>query len=357
MVGARLRVLTAVGARPQFIKAAPLHAAFVRRGIEDIIVHSGQHYDHGMSQVFFDELGLPEPHLNLGVGAGSHGAQTGRMLAGYETAIERYAPDVVVVHGDTNSTLAAALAAVKLGIKVAHNEAGLRSFDRSMPEEHNRVLTDHCADVLFCPNELAAAQLRREGVDRPAHVVGDIMYDAALHFAARAASTSTVLARLQLSPGAYALATLHRAGNVDQPDRLGALLRALRAAPFPLVLPAHPRLQARLREHGLEVRAPLQLIEPVGYLDMMQLTRNARLIITDSGGLQKEAYFHAVPCLTLRAETEWTQTVETGWNCLVDADEARIQAGMREPQRPAERPAIFGDGHAAEKIADLLLGA
>lgn len=350
-----MRVLTAVGARPQLIKAAPLHVALRARGIDELIVHSGQHYDHAMSQVFFDELGLPAPALNLGVSEGSHGAQTGRMLEGYEAAIQRFAPDLVMVHGDTNSTLAAALAAAKLGVKLAHNEAGLRSFDRSMPEEHNRVLTDHCADLLFCTSERAALQLAREGLDSEVHVVGDLMYDAALRFAARASSHSQVLERLQLSAADYALATLHRPHNVDRPERLRALLSALEKAPCPVLLPAHPRLVARLREQDLQPHEPVRLCQPLGYLEMMQLERHARFILTDSGGVQKEAYFHAVPCITLRAETEWTETVESGWNQLADADEARILAAMQRAAAPAAHPPLFGDGHAADRIADILL--
>jgi UDP-N-acetylglucosamine 2-epimerase len=348
-----MRVLSAIGARPQFIKAAPTSVALATLGIDEVIVHSGQHYDYGMSQVFFDELGLPEPHLNLGVGSGSHGRQTGLMLDGFERAILRYEPDVVLVHGDTNSTLAAALAAVKLGVRVAHNEAGLRSFNRAMPEEHNRVLTDHCADVLFCPNVLARRQLAREGVRGSIHVVGDVMYDAVLRFSARAGQ-SQVLHRLQLRPGEYALATMHRSYNVDDLGRLRALVTALGRSECLVILPAHPRLRSRLDAHDVVLPPNVRAIEPVGYLDMLVLEEHSRVVATDSGGVQKEAYFFGVPCVTLRPETEWTETVETGWNVVVDVDVDRIAEAMRRAERPAIRPEIFGNGRAAEQIAEIL---
>jgi UDP-GlcNAc3NAcA epimerase len=350
-----MKVLSAVGARPQFIKAAPVSAAFAQAGIEEVLVHSGQHYDHGMSQVFFEELGIPQPQSNLGVGSGSHGRQTGEMLERFEAAILEHRPDWVLVHGDTNSTLAAALAAAKLQVKVAHNEAGLRSFNRSMPEEHNRVLTDHCADLLFCPSDAAADQLGREGVVTGVHVVGDVMYDAALYFSELAEAKSQVLQRLGLVAGHFLLATLHRPYNVDVPERLAAILRAFAASDVPIVLPCHPRLRARLIEQALTTPPNLRIVDPVGYLDMLTLEKHARLILTDSGGVQKEAYFYGVPCLTLRPETEWTETVGAGWNRLVDADEARIVSGMREAVWPSARPLLFGDGHAAQRMAEILI--
>jgi UDP-GlcNAc3NAcA epimerase len=349
-----VKVLTAVGARPQFIKAAPVSEALRLAGVDEVIVHSGQHYDDNMSRVFFEELGIPEPALNLGIGSGSHGAQTGHMLAGFEQAIEHYRPDFVLVHGDTNSTLAAALAAVKLQVKVAHNEAGLRSFNRSMPEEHNRVLTDHCADLLFCPTQHAVEQLQREGVTRGVHRVGDVMYDACLHFGSRAATHSGALARLGLEQGGYYLATLHRPYNVDDPRRLAAILDGLARAPAPVVLPQHPRLVQKLAQHGLSASGSLRLIEPVGYLDMTSLERSARMIVTDSGGVQKEAYFHGVPCLTVRPETEWLETVEAGWNRLSDADAGAIRHALTERWWPEQRPELFGDGHAAQHLVRVL---
>lgn len=349
-----MKVLTAVGARPQFIKAAPVSEALVEAGVREVLVHSGQHYDQGMSQVFFDELGLREPDVNLGAGSGSHAEQTAKMLVGFEQVILREQPDFVIVHGDTNSTLAAALAAAKLQIKVAHNEAGLRSFNRSMPEEHNRVLTDHCSDVLFCPTQAAVEQLRREGVSRHVHAIGDVMYDACLRFEQLAAARSQILERLRLVPSGYLLATLHRPYNVDSSERLSRILRAFGRLAEPIVLPQHPRLSLRLGEHGIEVPPNVRLIDPVGYLDMALLEKNARLILTDSGGVQKEAYFYGVPCLTLRPETEWRETVDAGWNRLLDADEDAICSAVRERFWPDARPELFGDGHAAERLVAVL---
>ncbi|MEY4576582.1 MAG: hypothetical protein RL701_1285 [Pseudomonadota bacterium] len=323
-------------------------------GVDEVIVHSGQHYDHQLSQVFFDELGLPAIARNLGVGSGPHGQQTGLMLAGFERAIAEYRPDIVLVHGDTNSTLAAALAAAKLGVKLAHNEAGVRSFNRSMPEEHNRVLTDHCADLLFCTSEPARQQLAAEGIQHGVHVVGDVMYDAALSFVERASRVSTIIEQLQLTKGNFVVATLHRPHNVDEETRLRTFFRAFAKSPWPVVIPAHPRLQARMHAFVISPPAQVRMIEPVGYLDMLMLERHARMLLTDSGGAQKEAYFFGVPCLTLRAETEWTETVATGWNRIVDADEQLMVSELLCPKVPNERPELFGDGHAAEKIVAIL---
>jgi UDP-N-acetylglucosamine 2-epimerase len=349
-----MKVLTAIGARPQFIKAAPVSRAFERAGIHEVVVHSGQHYDHDMSGVFFEELGLREPDVNLGAGSGSHAEQTARMLIGFEQAIGDMEPDWVIVHGDTNSTLAAALAAVKLGVRVGHNEAGLRSFNRVMPEEHNRVLTDHCADLLFCPTSRAAEQLSREGIRDGVHVVGDVMYDTCLLFGGLASDRSRVLERLGVVAGGYLLATLHRPYNVDSRDRMTRLLGAFARTGEPVVLPQHPRLARRLAEFALPVPKNVLLTEPVGYLDMTQLERRARLILTDSGGVQKEAYFHGVPCVTLRTETEWMETVEVGWNRVVDADEDAILECVRQRFWPDARPEVFGDGRAAERLVALL---
>ena len=349
-----MRVMTAVGARPQFIKVAPISQALERAGIEELLVHSGQHYDHQMSRVFFEELSLPAPTLNLEVGSGSHGQQTGRMLERFEAVMLERRPDWVIVHGDTNSTLAAALAAVKLGIPLAHNEAGLRSFNRTMPEEHNRVLTDHCSDLLLCPTGGAVAQLAREGLTAGVHQIGDVMFDATRIYAERAEQRSQVLERLALRPGGYLLATLHRPYNVDTPERLAVIMNAIGGADLPVILPAHPRLKQRLQDHAIGVPDTVRLVDPVGYLDMLMLERHARLILTDSGGVQKEAYFHGVPCVTLRPETEWTETVEAGWNRLTDADPAALAQALRERFWPDERPALFGDGHAAERLVELL---
>jgi len=349
-----MKVLTAIGARPQFIKAAPVSEALANAGVRELLVHSGQHYDQGMSQVFFDELGMREPDVNLAAGSGSHAEQTAKMLVGFEQVIERERPDVVIVHGDTNSTLAAALAAVKLQVKLAHNEAGLRSFNRSMPEEHNRVLTDHCADLLFCPTQAALERLGREGITSGVHVIGDVMYDACLRFGRLATARSRIIERLKLQPASYLLSTLHRPYNVDSSERLSSILRAFGRIGEPIVLPQHPRLALRIREHALAVPDNVKLIDPVGYLDMAMLEQHARLILTDSGGVQKEAYFYGVPCLTVRPETEWRETVAAGWNRLVDADEEAIVHAARERFWPDERPDLFGDGRSAERLVALL---
>jgi UDP-N-acetylglucosamine 2-epimerase len=312
-----------------------------------------------MSAVFFEELGIPEPDYILGVGSGSHGWQTGQMLTRVEEALLAEQPDWVLVYGDTNSTLAGALAAVKLHIPVAHVEAGLRSFNRRMPEEHNRVLTDHASDLLFCPTTTAVDNLAREGLWHGIHQVGDVMYDAVLYNAKLAEQHTTVLDRLKLERGGYALATVHRPRNTDDADRLQSLMAALAEMQMPVVLPVHPRTRQRLADAGLDARLSQdrrpRLIEPVGYLDMLALENNASLILTDSGGVQKEAYFFAVPCLTLREETEWVETVEAGWNLLVGADRKAILDAASDFKPVGAPPRLFGDGDAATKIVELLL--
>ena len=352
-----MKVVTVVGARPQFIKAAPVSRSLRAAGHSEILIHTGQHYDHAMSEIFFEELGIATPDVNLGVGSGSHGAQTARMLEAIEEALLRERPDRVIVYGDTNSTLAGALAACKLQIPVAHVEAGLRSFNRSMPEEHNRVLTDHCSDLLFCPTRTAVDLLGREGITDGVHLVGDTMYDAVLQFSERAATRSTIIERLSLAPKKYLLATLHRPYNTDDPAKLTSIVGALEELQEPVVFPVHPRTRARLEAEGIGVREyrNLRMIDPVGYLDMLNLERHARLILTDSGGMQKEAFFFAVPCVTLRPETEWVETVESGWNTLAGTDAAAIHNAVRSMQPPGGTPpALFGDGHAAEKIVAVL---
>ncbi len=352
-----MKILTLVGARPQFIKAAPLSLAIRQAGHTEFLLHTGQHYDYGMSQVFFEELGLPEANLNLDVRSGSHGQQTGQMLARIEEVLLAEKPDWAIVFGDTNSTLAGALAAVKLGIPLAHVEAGLRSFNRQMPEEHNRVLTDHCADKLFCPTQTAVDNLAKEGLTQGVHRVGDPMYDAVLLFAERAAQRSTILQDLGLTRGGYLLATVHRAYNTDDPANLAAILSAFATLEEPVIFPIHPRTRQKMQDFGLDSiqSSNLRFIEPVGYLDMLLLEQHARRILTDSGGVQKEAYFFGVPCLTLRPETEWVETVTSGWNLLVGTEAARIRAGVQHtfPEQTAP-PELFGDGHAAQKIAGLL---
>jgi UDP-N-acetylglucosamine 2-epimerase len=350
-----MKVVTVVGARPQFIKAAPMSRA-LRRQHTEVLVHTGQHYDYGMSQVFLDELDMPEPDVNLGIGSGSHGRQTGEMLIGLEQVLTAQRPEWVLVYGDTNSTLASALAAAKLGIPIAHIEAGLRSFNRAMPEEHNRVLADHCSDLLFCPTQTSVDNLGREGITRGVHRVGDVMYDAALEHGATARQRSTILDQLRLTPRGYALATIHRPYNTDDPSRLQEILAALGSLDLPVVFPIHPRARDRLGLLGNPQSAirNLKSADPLGYLDMLALEQAAALILTDSGGVQKEAYFFGVPCVTLRPETEWVETVAAGWNRLAWGDTAVILNAARGPWPSEPPPPIFGDGHTAERIVGIL---
>ena len=347
-----MKVVSIVGARPQFIKAAPVSRE-LRRRHQEVLLHTGQHYDYGMSQVFFDELNIPLPDVNLGVGSRSHGQQTGEMLIGIEATLLAERPAWVLVYGDTNSTLAGALAAAKLHIPVAHVEAGLRSFDRRMPEEVNRVLTDHLSDRLFCPTQTAADNLLAEGIVDGVHNVGDVMYDAVLQPGALAARRARILSQLEIQPGTYLLATIHRPRNTDEPDRLQAIMEAFRSIGDPIVFPAHPRTQKAIAQYA-QVPSNVRMIEPVGYLDMLQLEQQARAVLTDSGGVQKEAYLAGVPCITLREETEWVETVQAGWNQLVGADTAKIVAAVQNLRTPEARPPLFGDGHAAARIVALL---
>jgi UDP-GlcNAc3NAcA epimerase len=353
-------IVTIAGTRPQFIKAAAL-SPHLRCRASEIFVHTGQHYDDNMSRVFFDELDLPVPAYNLAVGSGHHGMQTGRMLEAIENVLLDLRPDCVLVYGDTNSTLAGALAAAKLHIPVAHVEAGLRSHNRTMPEEINRIATDHISDLLFAPTEAAADNLRREGI-APAsiHRTGDVMYDAALRFGPRAEERSAILQELGLAPKSYVLATIHRAGNVDDPARLEAIYEGLErvAATLPVVWPVHPRTRPhidaiRARRNG---RPSPRMIAPLGYLDMVMLEKNARLIVTDSGGVQKEAFFYNVPCLTLREETEWVELVELGWNRLCPPFSASaVHAGILSALDMAGVPAQpYGPGDAGAKVAAIL---
>ncbi|MBU6333255.1 MAG: UDP-N-acetylglucosamine 2-epimerase (non-hydrolyzing) [Chloroflexi bacterium] len=354
-----MKIVTVLGARPQFIKAAPVCRVFRDAGINETIIHTGQHYDHAMSQVFFDQLGIPAPEVNLGVGSGSHGKQTGAMLAGIEEILLDRRPDRVLVYGDTNSTLAGALAAVKLGVPIAHVEAGLRSFNRSMPEEHNRVVADHVADWLFCPTATAVENLRRENITRGVELVGDTMYDAIMLFTPLAERSTAILQELSLEPNKYILATIHRPSNTDVPEHLAQILMALSSVDEPVVLPVHPRTQARMHAdptiQAIIRHDNLRIVEPVGYLEMLVLTRHARIVATDSGGLQKEAYMCGKPCVTLREETEWVETVQAGWSVLVGPNASRIIAAVTSFQPPIDRPAIFGNGDAAHVIVQALL--
>jgi len=364
-----MKIVTVVGARPQFVKAAPVSRALASRGATEVLIHTGQHYDPQLSDVFFQQLALRAPDHHLGIGSGSHGAQTGRMLEAIEAILLRDRPDCLLVYGDTNSTLAGALAAAKLAVPVAHVEAGLRSFNRSMPEEINRVLTDHVADLFFCPTEAAVANLRAEGITRGVHQVGDVMYDSALHYLSLAEAGPNPLDALGLASCGYYLATLHRAGNTDDAGRLRVLISLLASLDAPVVFPVHPRTAKVMAGQGISAATgALRPIPPASYLDMLLLERHARAILTDSGGVQKEAYFFGVPCITLRAETEWVETVEAGWNTLADADATRFRAAIARlaiwrgadapfgdsAGAPARRD-LYGTGHAAEAIADILL--
>jgi len=348
-----VKFATILGTRPQFIKASPLSHE-LRQHHEEVLVHTGQHYDSGMSDIFFKELALPVPDYHLGVGSGPHGAQTGAMLAAIEGVLQKEAPDAVIVYGDTNSTLAGALAAAKLHLPVAHVEAGLRSFNRRMPEEINRVLVDHLSTWLFAPSEVSREQLAREGIREGVHVVGDIMADAVRLHGERAAQSRT-LERLGLRPGAFFLTTVHRAENTDELDALRSILRTRGALDKPVVLPIHPRTEKRAAELEITVGANVRVLPPQGYLAMLALERGAACILTDSGGMQKEAYYLEVPCVTLRNETEWVETVATGWNTLTGTEPERILAAVaRRSDGGASHPELYGDGMTARRIAEIL---
>jgi len=357
------KVMDIVGARPQFIKLAPILRAIeqhnklcVKEQICEILLHTGQHYDYLMSQVFFDELGIKAPDYHLGVGSGTHGYQTGEMLKRIEEVLLNEKPDLVIVYGDTNSTLAGALASAKLRIPVAHVEAGLRCFNKRVPEEINRILTDHVSDLLFCPTETAVKNLKLEGITEGVHFVGDVMYDAVLMYLEVAEDKSDVLSRFGLEPKGYALATIHRAENTDNLERLSAILEGLERIAeegMKVVFPIHPRTKKQITAIGWQMKG-VRVFEPVSYLDMLVLEKNAHLILTDSGGVQKEAFFFRVPCITLREQTEWIETVETGWNTLVGCDPDRIvEAATRaKPGRDSAFP--YGDGKAGLKIVEIV---
>jgi UDP-N-acetylglucosamine 2-epimerase len=348
-----MKIVSVVGARPQFIKAAPVTKSIREAGHHEIQVHTGQHYDREMSQVFFEELAMPEPAVNLGIGSGSHACQTGQMMIGIEQVLLREKPDWALVYGDTNSTLAGALAAVKLGIPLAHVESGLRSFNRQMPEEHNRVLTDHCADLLLCPTQTAVKNLAIEGIFKSVELVGDTMFDAVLQFAEAARSRSRILANLKLSPRSFSLVTIHRPYNTDIPGNLDRLMQAIGQLGEPAVFPVHPRTRQHLDTSAIP--SNLICIDPVGYLDMLMLEQNARIILTDSGGIQKEAFFFEVPCVTLRPETEWLETVNAGWNVVTGTDTEAIVSAAKNREWPADPPPqVFGAGDAAPRIVAAL---
>lgn len=361
-----MNIVTIVGARPQFIKVAAVSRAFrrfnelkVEIAINEVIVHTGQHYDRNMSKVFFEELDIPEPHYNLGISAVSHGAMTGRMLEKIEEILMQEKTDMVLIYGDTNSTLAGALAAAKLHIPVAHVEAGLRSFNMKMPEEVNRIVADKLSSLLLCPTDAAVANLAAEGIEAGVHNVGDVMYDAAIYYGKKA-KESVSLSKWGVSEGRYGLCTVHRAENTDDPERLAGIFNALEeiAETLPLLLPLHPRTMKVLSERGMLGKLKnLILVDPVSYLEMIRLEMSASLIITDSGGVQKEAFFHKVPCLTLRDETEWVETVELGFNRLCSANHTKIVEAWREMAVVNETVTEpYGKGDAADKIVKIIRG-
>ena len=356
-----MKILTIIGARPQFIKAAIVSRALLANKISETIVHTGQHFDSNMSDIFFDELDMFHPKYNLDIGGGTHGQNTGRMIEAIEEVLINEQPDWVLVYGDTDSTLAGTLAAVKLHIPIAHVEAGLRSFNRQMPEEHNRVLTDHAVTLLFAPTTVAVEHLTNEGIKGSmVQFVGDVMYDAALFYGDKADQKSKILEQLKLIPKTYILATVHRAENTDNPSRLAAIIDGFGLSKQTIILPLHPRTKSKLELLGIKLPSNIKLIEPVGYIDMVMLEKNARLIATDSGGVQKEAFFYHVPCVTLRDETEWVELVESGWNRLASPDTGAAAIAdliNKALDSTGENIKPYGDGDSASRIAKILLSS
>ena len=348
-------IATIVGNRPQFVKAAAVSRK-LRKAHRELLIHTGQHYDDELSRVFFDELGIPAPDRQLDIHGGSNTEQTARMLTALGPLLAEVDPGLVLVYGDTNSTLAGALAASQMRIPLAHVEAGMRSFDRSMPEELNRVLADHVSDLLFCSTQTAVDNLAAENVSEGVHLVGDVMADVALAFLPVAEERSTALEDNRVERGEYVLMTVHRAGNVDPRDRLERVVELAERLPLPAVFPVHPRTRARLRAAGLDQRleAAVKVTPPLGYLDFLKLAHHARAVLTDSGGVQKEAYLMATPCVTLRDTTEWVETVELGWNVLVDLDVGAALTALERPLPSQDRPELYGGGRAAERICDVL---
>jgi len=350
-----MKVLTVLGARPQFIKAAPV-SRVIREKVEEIIVHTGQHYDQNMSDIFFEELSIPKPDYLLGIGSGNHGKQTAEMLSKIEEIILKEQPDCVMVYGDTNSTLAGSLAASKLHIPIVHIEAGLRSFNKKMPEEVNRILTDHISELLLCPTDTAVENLKNENITDGVYNVGDVMYDAVLYNAELAKTKSNILSEQSLTPNDFYLITIHRAENTDDKERLESIFSAFNQINGKKVWPIHPRTKKMIKDYGFNLDAieGLQIIDPVGYLDMLTLEVNSKKIITDSGGVQKEAYFAKVPCITVRDQTEWVETLVDDANILTGTDTNKIVDAVLKDVQPSYKP-VFGDGHTSEKILDILL--
>ncbi|NFN88063.1 UDP-N-acetylglucosamine 2-epimerase (non-hydrolyzing) [Clostridium sporogenes] len=348
-----MKILTVVGARPQFIKAAAV-SNIIRKEHEEILVHTGQHYDENMSKVFFEELKIPKPDYNLEIGSGNHGEQTGKMLIDLEKIYLKEKPDLVLVYGDTNSTLAGSLCASKLLIPVAHVEAGLRSFNMNMPEEQNRILTDHISKLLFVPTVTAEDNLHNEGINQQVHNVGDVMFDAVLHFKKLAEEKESILNKISIKSGEYILTTIHRAENTNNINRLKNIIEALNESGKRIVLPLHPRTKKYIEDYNLQFGNNVKLIEPVGYLDMITLEMNSQKIVTDSGGVQKEAFFMKKPCITMRDETEWVETVKSGWNIVVGTDKNKILNSILNFQPNGYQKSIFGDGKASYKILDII---
>lgn len=352
-----MKIVSIVGARPQFIKCGPVSRR-IRRDHEEILVHTGQHYDKNMSEVFFSELEIPLPEFNLEVGSGSHADQTSRMLVGIEQILLDEQPDAVLIYGDTNSTLAGALAGAKLHIPVAHVEAGLRSFDRAMPEEINRIVADHVSDLLFCPTPVAADNLMKEGITRGVFVTGDVMTDSLLHVRDSGNLSDQVVTDAGLEPDSYLLATIHRASNTDSVENLTTILDAFSTSPYPVLFPIHPRTRNIVRKHGLEghISATVRIVDPLPYITMLSFMSHAKGVLTDSGGIQKEAYILKKPCITIRDTTEWIETVEDGWNILTGADGSRITDAILtlDERIPSSHSSVYGDGTASEQIVAIL---
>lgn len=348
-----MKIITVVGARPQFIKASAV-SNVIRKEHKEILIHTGQHYDENMSRVFFEELDIPKPDYNLEVGSGNHGMQTGKMLISLEEIYQKESPDMILVYGDTNSTLAGALTASKLLIPIAHIEAGLRSFNKDMPEEQNRILTDHISNKLFAPTNTAVHNLCKEGIVEGVHNVGDVMYDAVLHFKRLAERKSGLFNKLKLKENKYILTTIHRAENTNDINRLKNIIEALNISQARIVLPLHPRTKKYIERYGLKIKGNISVINPIGYLDMINLEMNAEKIVTDSGGVQKEAFFMKKPCITMRNQTEWIETVENGWNIIVGTDKNKIVEAIEKFKSIREQENIFGDGHSAERILSII---
>ncbi|HEC91981.1 MAG TPA: UDP-N-acetylglucosamine 2-epimerase (non-hydrolyzing) [Candidatus Atribacteria bacterium] len=350
-----MKIASIVGARPQFIKATPLSRE-LREKHEEVLIHTGQHYDYGMSKIFFDELGIPEPDYNLEVGSGTHGYQTGEMLRKLEEVLIKENPGIALVYGDTNSTLGGALASTKLHIKLGHIEAGLRSYDKNMPEEINRVLTDHISDYLFCPTKVSVENLKKEGIKNGVYLVGDVMYDSLIYNIKIAEKKSEILKKLELNKKDYLLLTIHRAENTNNVENIVKILNTLSQIDEKVIFPVHPRTKNVIEKYKIKISDNIVLIEPLSYLDFIKLEKYAKKILTDSGGIQKEAYILKVPCITLRDRTEWIETVEDGWNVLVGRDENKIINAVKNFDPKEKQRNVYGDGRASEKIVGIIGG-